>query len=96
MGCLSRLRASRTARACAAGARLVVLLSSAVAACPAHVAAGPFLFQAPFVSFAVGEIPYSVAIGDLNGDGRPDLATPNYSSNTVSVLLGNGNGTFGH
>jgi len=36
-----------------------------------------------------------VAIGDLNGDGKPDLVTANYGSNTVSVLLGDGNGTFG-
>jgi FG-GAP-like repeat/Calx-beta domain/FG-GAP repeat len=38
-------------------------------------------------SFAVGTEPFSVAIGDLNGDGRPDLAVANLSSNSVSVLL---------
>jgi hypothetical protein len=36
-----------------------------------------------------------VAIGDVSGDGRPDLAVANYSSSTVSVLLGNGAGGFG-
>jgi hypothetical protein len=36
-----------------------------------------------------------VAIGDLNADGKLDLAVANFSSGTVSVLLGNGNGTFG-
>jgi hypothetical protein len=36
-----------------------------------------------------------VAIGDLNADGKPDLVTANYPSATVSVLLGNGDGSFG-
>jgi hypothetical protein len=46
------------------------------------------------VNFAVGSIPVSVAVADVNGDGRPDLVTANQSGNSVSVLLGNGNGTF--
>jgi len=33
-------------------------------------------------------------LGDFNADGRSDLAVPNYLSNTVSILLGNANGTF--
>ena len=45
-------------------------------------------------SYAVGSYPYSISIGDFNGDGKLDLAIPNVSSNTVSVLLGNGDGTF--
>ncbi|UPK26632.1 beta strand repeat-containing protein [Bradyrhizobium sp. 195] len=38
---------------------------------------------------------WSVNTGDLNGDGHADLVTANIDSNGVSVLLGNGDGTFG-
>jgi len=44
--------------------------------------------------FATGSGPGSVAIGDLNGDGRPDLVVANRTSNTVSVLRNLGNGEF--
>ncbi len=37
--------------------------------------------------FTTGSYPSSIAIGDLNGDGQPDLAISNYSSDSVSVLL---------
>ena len=46
------------------------------------------------VNYAAGTSPGSVAVGDFNGDGKADLAVANYDSNNVSVLLGNGNGTF--
>jgi hypothetical protein len=35
-----------------------------------------------------------VAVADLNHDGKPDLVTVNQSSNSVTVLLGAGDGTF--
>ncbi len=38
-------------------------------------------------TFAVGNQPYSVAVGDLTGDGKPDLVIANRGSGTVSVLL---------
>lgn len=38
------------------------------------------------VDFAAGSNPVSVAIGDLNGDGKPDLAVTNFSSASVSVF----------
>src|SRR5262249_35085123 len=45
-------------------------------------------------TLAVGSSPVAQATGDFNGDGRVDLAVVNQGANTVSVLLGNGNGTF--
>ena len=45
-------------------------------------------------TFRVGTLLYSVAVGDFNGDGKQDLATANGGSNNVSVLLGNGAGSF--
>ena len=50
---------------------------------------------APRSDYVTGLSPYAVVVGDLNGDGRPDLATANCAAATVSVLLGHGDGTFG-
>ena len=41
-----------------------------------------------------GDFAYSVAVADVNGDGKPDLIVANEQSNSVGVLLGNGDGTF--
>jgi hypothetical protein len=41
-----------------------------------------------------GSNPQGMATGDFNGDGKLDLAVANYDSHTVSVFLGNGDGTF--
>src|SRR5262249_4393792 len=42
-----------------------------------------------------GSSPLRVAVGDLNADGKADVAVANEASSTVGVLLNNGNGTFG-
>lgn len=45
-------------------------------------------------NFAVGLLPRSVAVGDVNGDGKLDLVVANQSSANVSYLSGTGTGTF--
>ena len=42
----------------------------------------------------VGDGPVSVAVGDFDGDDVLDLAVANVNSNIVSILLGDGDGTF--
>src|SRR5215472_11792190 len=63
---------------------------------------GDGTFLPPLVTPA-GPNPWYFAVGDFNGDGKLDLAVDDYGcsldcnsspSNTVTVLLGNGDGTF--
>jgi Big-like domain-containing protein/VCBS repeat protein len=53
---------------------------------------GDGTFQPPVSYSSGGNHPYSVAVGDVNGDGKPDLLVAN--DTTIGVLLGNGDGTF--
>ncbi len=43
---------------------------------------------------SVGSNPFSVAIGDFNGDGKRDFVAANYNASTVSIRMGNGAGGF--
>jgi len=43
---------------------------------------------------AAAGYPRYLAVADINGDGKVDLVTSNFTNNTFSVLLGDGNGAF--
>jgi Bacterial Ig-like domain (group 3)/FG-GAP-like repeat/FG-GAP repeat len=58
------------------------------------VLSNPTIGLSNTVSYGVGRQPTGVTKGDFNGDGIPDLAVANENDNTISVLLGNGDGTF--
>jgi hypothetical protein len=51
------------------------------------------MFQSP-VSYPVGTNPVSVALADVNADGKLDIVTANAGSNNVSALLRTNGGTF--
>src|SRR5262245_45343335 len=54
------------------------------------------VFEAP-QNYATGEYPNTIGAGDFNGDGHLDLVTGNLNAwnvGVISVLLGNGDGTF--
>src|SRR5437016_1311203 len=67
---------------------LAVLIAASAPAAQAAVS-----FSGP-TNFGAGNTPFSVAVGDFNGDSKPDLAVANYGSNDVSILLGDGSGGF--
>jgi hypothetical protein len=76
-----------------------VLLSLVICQSPvllAQTASSPtaqyFFNQA---SFPTGQFPHGVAIADMNGDGRPDMVVANSNGPSVSILLGQADGTFG-
>jgi len=46
------------------------------------------------VDYSAGNSPLSVAIGDVNGDSKADLAVAKNGNNFVSVFINNGDGTF--
>src|SRR5262245_26907690 len=81
------------ARRTAKLARLALPALLGLAAIPRPASAAP-VFSAPFLAFDTGLNPRSVAVGDLDRDGRPDLVLASNVSNTVTYLRGRGDGTF--
>ena len=82
-----------------AGTPLVTVVNPAPGGTSPYPAGFDVINPSPTLTFAqknsaVGHGPESMAMGDFNGDGKTDLAVVNYTDGTVSVLLGNGDGTF--
>jgi len=76
----------------------VVLLAGGLAVCmvvgAAPAGAADAVTFAPQVNYPTGLFPWEVAAADFNGDGKQDVVAVNRQGDSVSVLLGNGNGTF--
>jgi len=49
---------------------------------------------APGSPFPVGRAPYPLAVADFDLDGRADVATPDVQGDTITVLRGDGHGSF--
>jgi len=55
---------------------------------------GTFIDTAANASYPLAFIPWATAVADFNGDGIPDIAVANGFPAVVSILFGNGDGTF--
>ncbi len=74
------------------GAGLPVTLGAGSVNVFRNLGAGTF---APQVTYPAGNGTSNVAVGDLDGDGRPELLATNTVDGTLGVFVNTGNGTFG-
>src|SRR5260370_24416783 len=77
--------------------KVTALVCGGLGACTVLIAGAAQAQRVSFAArrdFAAGTNPHSVAVGDFNRDGLPDLAVANFNSHDVSLLLGNGDGSF--
>lgn len=57
-----------------------------------NTSSGGLISLSAKLDFSTGNKPYSVAVGDLDGDGKQDIAVANGQSNTISVFRNNSTG----
>ncbi|CAF4363506.1 unnamed protein product, partial [Adineta steineri] len=62
--------------------------------CFINVVCNTFVLQQPPVIYNINAGPQSIISDDFNNDGHWDLAITDYSTNSISILLGIGNGSF--
>src|SRR5262245_40094946 len=72
----------------------VALLGNLFLGGPVWAASCPVVTFFATGTFSAGTNPVFVAIGEFNGDGKPDLVVANAGTGNISVLLANGDGTF--
>ncbi|MFN7955602.1 MAG: VCBS repeat-containing protein [bacterium] len=61
----------------------------------ANQGAGTRSFASTVNEQATGNKPAGIVLADFNGDAKLDVATPDSGTNSVSVMLGDGQGSFG-
>ncbi len=88
---LGRTRSRLPGRAGAALLAGCALIYAGCSKSDPYVPPDPFYY---FASYPVGKNPTTVTTADFNRDQITDLVTTNISSNTLSLLFGNGDGTF--
>src|SRR5438067_628145 len=77
----------------------ITVLNATSGSTPSNVVFFAITDPTPSVTFTRSDLvtsagPFSVAVADLTASGKLSLAVANYVANTISVLLGNGDGTF--
>lgn len=70
-----------------------LLIAMGAGCAPSESPQAPDLFYL-YKTIAVGKNPTSIVAGDLNGDRFADMVTTNIGDDSLSILLGNGDGNF--
>src|SRR5207253_2065675 len=65
-----------------------------ISPCPTSRSSLPSPLMSAPVPYTLSSYGYEITAADINGDGRLDLLVGQGGSNFVSILMGNGDGTF--
>jgi hypothetical protein len=72
----------------------ILVTAAAVSSLPSARGSCPTPEFAAGAAFPTGSGPNDIVVGDLNGDGKADLATADADTSSISIPLGTGDGTF--